>query len=134
MNATKETRKHQKPAWRAVCTNSGPKKLPPIPIATTSFSSFPVAPTCKNIINTLNSSSTMSIYEYWLASYPRSTADPLRELLDLVQHFPNFRDNILSITLYNSIPWRTKGYMKHWSILSAIYLEVQAKLPPERRW
>lgn len=33
------------PVWRAVCTNKGPKKLPPIPIAMTSFSGFPVAPT-----------------------------------------------------------------------------------------
>lgn len=33
------------PVWRAVCTNKGPKKLPPIPIETTSFSGLPVAPT-----------------------------------------------------------------------------------------
>lgn len=36
-----------KPVWRAVCTNRGPKKLPPIPMATTLFSGFPVAPTYK---------------------------------------------------------------------------------------
>lgn len=33
------------PVWSAVCTNRGPKKLPPMPIATTSFKGFPVAPT-----------------------------------------------------------------------------------------
>ena len=29
--------------WRAVCTNRGPKKLPPIPMATTSFILFCVS-------------------------------------------------------------------------------------------
>lgn len=96
-----------------MCTNNGPKKLPPIPTATTSFNSFPVAPTYKNIIYTLNSSSTMSIYKDRIVYYPRSTADPLRELLDLVQNIPNIWDNIVSITLYNSISWSTKSYMKY---------------------
>lgn len=124
-----ETRMHQQPVWRAVCTNSEPKKLPPIPIATTSFNAFPVAPTYTNIISTLNPSSKMIIYQDWLAYYPRSTSDPLRELLDFIQNFPNIWDNIVFITLYNSIPWSTKGYMKHRSILSAVYLKVKAKLP-----
>lgn len=35
------------PVWRAVCTKRGPKKLPPMPIATTSVNGFPVTPTWK---------------------------------------------------------------------------------------
>jgi len=100
-----------------VCTNNGPKKLPPIPTAITSFNSFPVAPTYKNIMYTLNSTSTMSIYQKttkkWSVYYPRSTADLLSKVLDLVKNVPNIWDNILSITLYNSISRSTKSYMKY---------------------
>ena len=34
------------PVWSAVCTNRGPRKLPPIPTDTTFVNAFPVAPTC----------------------------------------------------------------------------------------
>lgn len=37
------------PVCKAVCTKSGPKKLPPIPTATTSVSTLPVAPTCMEV-------------------------------------------------------------------------------------
>lgn len=70
----------------------------------------------------------MSKYQKnWPVYYPRSTADLLRKFLDLVQNVPNIWDNILSITLYDSISWSTKSYMKYWSILSAVYLKVQEK-------
>lgn len=54
--------------------------------------------------------------------YPRTIADPLREILDLVQNIPDIWYNILAITLHNCIPRGTKSYMKHWPILSAVYL------------
>lgn len=94
------------PVWRAVCTKRGPKKLPPIPTAITSFSDFPVAPTYQTVshdciiqafVTQLFLISKKKIY------YPGTTADFLRELLDLVQNFPNLWNNILSITVYDSI-------------------------------
>ena len=108
------------PVWRAVCINRGPKKLPPIPTATTSFSTFLVAPTCQNFPVT-KTSLILALY------YPRTTADSLREVLDLVQNTLDLGDHILSITLYNCIPWSTKSYMKHWPILCAIYLKAPTK-------
>ena len=112
------------PVWRAVCTNKGPKKLPPIPTATTSFSDFPVAPTYQ--ICLLAEKWSIISKKVWLQAkvhYPRTTSDPLRELLYLVQNFPNIWDYILSITLNNSVPRSTKSYMEYRPILCAVYLK-----------
>lgn len=73
------------PVWRAVCTNSGPKKLPPIPIATTSFNIFPVAPTWDT--HPLASVLQTTDMEFTIpgpTSYPWSTSDPFWKVFDFV--------------------------------------------------
>lgn len=71
------------PVWRAVCTKRGPKKLPPIPTATTSFSAFPVAPTYERFAFT--SQSRHLLLNYYLSSVlkdknklPRNHSGPSR--------------------------------------------------------
>jgi hypothetical protein len=50
------------PVCKAVCTKSGPKKLPPIPTATTSVSTLPVAPTYMEVQRERSAEKKVSVY------------------------------------------------------------------------
>jgi hypothetical protein len=86
-----------------------------MPTEITSVSAFPVAPTYQHSIHycTASASCISTEIQKGTEDYPRTIAEPLREILDLVQNIPDIWYNILAITLHNCIPWSTKSYMKH---------------------
>lgn len=58
------------PVCKAVCTKSGPKKLPPIPTATTSVSTLPVAPTYMEVQRERSAEKKIIVYFYYFFETP----------------------------------------------------------------
>ncbi len=120
-------------------TKSGPKKLPPIPIATTSVKGFPVIPTWVGMGRQLDSKvdwGQLNLHSNLsrTCAYPSPISHTISEVFNLVKDFPNIWNHILPITINLLVLWSSQSHMQDSTIFSLIDVQRQGQGQGHSPW